>query len=92
LGAARRGDRSAQKHQRTLPLWGFNSLPFSAASRKVYGLVEELPSANTQGATLEEARANLQEAVTLVLEASRTLAQETISGQDVMRGTLKVGR
>jgi hypothetical protein len=59
--------------------------------RKVYRLVEELPSANTQGATLEEAWANLQEAVTLVLEANRTLAQETSSGQDVMRGTLKVG-
>ena len=35
------------------------------------GFVEELPGANTQGATLEEASANLQEAVTLVLEANR---------------------
>jgi len=32
--------------------------------------VEELPGANTQGATLEEARANLDEAVRLVLEAT----------------------
>ncbi len=32
--------------------------------------VEELPGANTQGETLEEARANLQEAVALVLEAN----------------------
>jgi predicted RNase H-like HicB family nuclease len=31
----------------------------------------------TQGATLEEARANLQEAVALVLEANRELLQET---------------
>ncbi len=30
------------------------------------GFVEELPGANTQGATLEEARPNLQEAVALV--------------------------
>lgn len=37
--------------------------------------VEELPGANTQGATLEEARANLQEAVTLVLAANRALAE-----------------
>jgi len=37
--------------------------------------VEELPGANTQGATLEEARANLQEAIALVLEANRTLAE-----------------
>lgn len=33
--------------------------------------VEELPGANTQGATLEEARENLREAVALVLEANR---------------------
>ena len=37
--------------------------------------VEELPGANTQGATLEEARENLHEAVTLVLEANRELAE-----------------
>ncbi len=37
--------------------------------------VEELPGANAQGATLEEARQNLQEAVTLVLEANRALSE-----------------
>jgi predicted RNase H-like HicB family nuclease len=36
--------------------------------------VEELPGANTQGDTLEEARDNLREAVELVLEAKRELA------------------
>ena len=35
------------------------------------GFVEELPGANTQGSTLEEARANLREAVELVLETNR---------------------
>ena len=40
--------------------------------------VEELPGANTQGATLEEARANLVEAVEMVLEANRILAEESI--------------
>jgi len=38
-------------------------------------LFEELPGANAQGATLEEARANLSEAVELILEANRTLAE-----------------
>ena len=33
------------------------------------GYVEELPGANTQGRTLEEPRANLREAVQLILEA-----------------------
>ena len=38
--------------------------------------VEELPGANSQGETLKKARENLTEAVTLVLEANRALAQE----------------
>lgn len=36
--------------------------------------VEELPGANTQGYTLDEARENLKEAVELILEANRELA------------------
>jgi len=32
--------------------------------------VEELPGANTQGVTLDEARANLEGAVAMVLEAN----------------------
>ena len=47
--------------------------------------VEELPGANTQGSTLEEARANLQEAVELVLEANRLLAEEVLDGRAVIR-------
>jgi predicted RNase H-like HicB family nuclease len=49
------------------------------------GFVEELPGANSQGETLDEVRANLEEAVTLVLEANRLLAEERIQGQDVIR-------
>jgi predicted RNase H-like HicB family nuclease len=49
------------------------------------GFIEELPGANTQGATLEEARANLAEAVELVLETNRALSQESIQGQQVIR-------
>ena len=48
------------------------------------GFVEELPGANTQGATLEEARANLEEAVELVLEANRLLAEEAMEGRPVL--------
>jgi predicted RNase H-like HicB family nuclease len=47
--------------------------------------VEELPGANTQGKTLEEARANLHEAVALVLEANRELAEKSLAGQNVTR-------
>ncbi|MEO5799157.1 MAG: type II toxin-antitoxin system HicB family antitoxin [Gemmatimonadales bacterium] len=49
------------------------------------GFVEELPGANTQGETLEEARKNLREAVELVLEANRALAEQSLIGQDVLR-------
>jgi predicted RNase H-like HicB family nuclease len=49
------------------------------------GFVEELPGANTQGATLEETRTNLMEAIQMVLEANRVLAQESLKGQDVIR-------
>ena len=58
---------------------------FEKVSEGYIGFVEELPGANTQGATLEEARANLSEAVNLVLEANRILAEETILGKDVIR-------
>ena len=47
--------------------------------------VEELPGANTQGTTLEEARTNLQEAVELVLDANRVLAEEGLNGRAVIR-------
>ena len=50
--------------------------------------VEELPGANTQGATLEEARANLPEAVALVLDANRALAEEELGGAEVIREPL----
>ena len=50
--------------------------------------VEELPGANTQGATLEEARKNLAEAVQLVLETNRVLAEESLAGEEVIREPL----
>ncbi len=37
---------------------------------------EELPGANTQGRTLDEAKRNLKEAVVLVLEANRELGRK----------------
>jgi predicted RNase H-like HicB family nuclease len=67
-------------------------MQLTAVYRKVsegyVAFVEELPGANTQGASLEEARANLVEAVDLVLDANRTLSEESIQGQDVIREPL----
>ncbi len=67
-------------------------MQFTAVFQKVpegyTGFVEELPGANTQGETLEEARSNLREAVTLVLETNRALAEETLIGREVLREPL----
>ncbi len=54
------------------------------------GFVEELPGSNTQGDTLEEARNNLEEAVQLVLDANRQLAEESLQGQDVIKESFPV--
>ena len=54
------------------------------------GYVEELPGANTQGETLEEARENLKEAVQLILEANRELARREAEGKNVIREELVI--
>lgn len=65
-------------------------MTFTAVFMKVpeggyVAFVEELPGANTQGETLEEARENLQEAVAMVLEANRELAEKSLAGQQVTK-------
>ena len=71
------------------------ALQLTAVFQKVpegyIGFVEELPGANTQGATLEEARENLQEAIAMVLEANRELIEATSRGAEVIREPIKVG-
>jgi predicted RNase H-like HicB family nuclease len=49
------------------------------------GYVEELPSANAQGETLEEVRESLKEAIELVLEANRQLVEEEICGKEFIK-------
>jgi len=64
-------------------------MSFTAVFQRVpegyIGFVEEFPGANTQGSTMEEVRDNLREAVQLVLEANRQLAEEDLAGRDVIR-------
>jgi predicted RNase H-like HicB family nuclease len=54
------------------------------------GYVEELPGANAQGATLDEARDNLREAVELIVAANRDLARQDATGKTVIRESLDV--
>ena len=69
-------------------------MSFTAVFQKVregyIGFVEEFPGANSQGSTLEEVRENLREAVELVLEANRQLAEEDLAGKDVIREQLSL--
>ncbi len=69
-------------------------MEFTAVFRKVpegyIAFVEELSGANTQGATLEEARENLREALELVIDANRTLAREEAGDGEVIREPLKI--
>ena len=53
--------------------------------------VEELPGANTQGETLDEARENLKEAIQLILEENRTRALADIDEAIILREEIVVG-
>jgi predicted RNase H-like HicB family nuclease len=53
------------------------------------GFIEELPGANVQAATLDEARADLVDAARLVLETNRELLQQELDG-DVIREPLRI--
>ncbi len=52
--------------------------------------VEELPGANSQGATLDEARDNLREAVEMVIEANRAISGQELGSAKVIREPIKV--
>ena len=70
-------------------------IEFTAIFQKVaegyIAFVEELPGANSQGNTLDEARSNLKEAIQLVLQANRDIAEKELKGKDVIRESLLIG-
>jgi len=50
--------------------------------------IEEIPGAISQGTTLDEARENLRDALTLLLVANRERAHEFAAGRPIIRGPL----
>jgi predicted RNase H-like HicB family nuclease len=50
--------------------------------------VEEIPAAISQGETLEDAKANLMDALKLVLECQREMAEKNLS-PDALRETIE---
>ena len=69
-------------------------MSFTAIYQKVpegyIAFVEELPGANTQGHTLDEARENLKDAIKLVLETHKQITEEEIAGKDVIREQIEI--
>lgn len=70
---------------------GFTAV-FQEVSEGYIAFVEKFPGANRQGATLEEARENLQEAVELVLAANRELSPGSVGAAKVIREPIKIAR
>jgi predicted RNase H-like HicB family nuclease len=63
---------------------------FEKSPQGYIAYVEELPGANTQGSTLEEAKSNLIEAIQLVLEANRLLTEEQLQGKEIIKEPLGI--
>lgn len=71
-------------------------MSFTAIIQKVdegyIGFVEEIPGANTQGATIEEVRENLKEAIQLVLESNKIFLNEIIADKNVIREPIDLSK
>jgi predicted RNase H-like HicB family nuclease len=62
-----------------------------AAEGGFVAFVEEVPGAISQGETLDDARANLREALELMLETNRDLALQGVDVAHVVREKIVVG-
>jgi predicted RNase H-like HicB family nuclease len=67
----------------------FEEVPTSEGGGYV-AYVEELPGANTQGATLAEARENLRDAIAELLAARRSVLGGQDSGHKIIREKITV--
>lgn len=51
----------------------------------IMAYVEEVPGVNTQGKTIKEARENLKDALTMILQANRKLAEKRLARKRLIR-------
>ena len=51
---------------------------------------EELPGANTQGKTIDEAKENLKEAISMIIEANIMLSRKSVSRRKFLREKILV--
>jgi predicted RNase H-like HicB family nuclease len=66
------------------PVVSFTAV-YLRASHGYVGFIEELPGVNSQGRTIDEARANLRRLAVVVFEEERARSVELLSGKDVVR-------
>ncbi|MDI6788829.1 MAG: type II toxin-antitoxin system HicB family antitoxin [Planctomycetota bacterium] len=54
------------------------------------GYVEEIQGVNTQGKTLSEVRENLKDALKLIIETNRAIAEKGINSKDTIKEPITV--
>ena len=58
---------------------------FLKAKHGYVAFVEELPTVNSHGQTIDEARENLQSLAAVIFDLERAQAKEMLEGKDVVR-------
>ena len=82
------GKRSVFPEEGDMP-FDFTAV-FERVPEGYIGYLAELPGANTQAPTLEDARQSLAEAAGMVLEANRRQSVDRSDGREVIREPLSV--
>jgi predicted RNase H-like HicB family nuclease len=63
---------------------------YKKSGRWYSGWIEEIPGVNTQGKTLSETKANLKEALLLILETNRFLSKKSEGKSIITRESLSI--
>jgi len=63
---------------------------YKKSGRWYSGWIEEIPGVNTQGKTLAETKANLKEALLLILETNRLISRKSGGQSTVTRESLSI--
>jgi len=71
------------------PMVSFTAVYLKGAHGYV-GFVEELPSVNSQGQTIDEARDNLRRLAAVVFEEERAQSAELLAGKEVVREQFQI--
>lgn len=54
--------------------------------------IQEIPGVNTQGRSLKEARANLKDALKMILRANRELTIKSIEAEELIKEPIFIGK